>query len=57
VVMSPRPGRIADVVDVSAPRPRSLASMATPEFMTATQRIREKIYGNDSTSTAHRPTL
>lgn len=57
VVMSPRPGRIADVVQVSAPRPRSLDSMATPEFVAATNRIREKIYGNDSTSATHRPTL
>mgnify|MGYP003874608799 CR=1 FL=1 len=57
VVMSPRPGRIADVVEVSAPRPRSLDSMATPEFVAATNRIREKIYGNDSTSATHRPTL
>jgi NitT/TauT family transport system ATP-binding protein len=32
VVMSPRPGRIAEVVDVRIDRPRSLKTMATPRF-------------------------
>jgi NitT/TauT family transport system ATP-binding protein len=57
VVMSARPGRISDIVDIASPRPRSLAAMGTPEFMAATQHIREKIYGTERTPEAHRPTL
>jgi NitT/TauT family transport system ATP-binding protein len=32
VVMSPRPGRIAEVIDVDLPRPRSVETRATSEF-------------------------
>jgi NitT/TauT family transport system ATP-binding protein len=32
VVMTPRPGRIVDVIDVDVPRPRTLAMQNTPEF-------------------------
>lgn len=32
VVMKPRPGRIAEIVDVDLPRPRTLDMMTTPEF-------------------------
>jgi NitT/TauT family transport system ATP-binding protein len=41
VVMSPRPGRVVDVIDVDLPRPRSLAVREMPEFGTYTARIRE----------------
>ena len=32
VVMTPRPGRIVDVIDIDLPRPRTLAMQNTPEF-------------------------
>ncbi|MBD3915599.1 ABC transporter ATP-binding protein [Nocardioides hwasunensis] len=32
VVMTPRPGRVADVVDIDLPRPRTLQTISTPEF-------------------------
>lgn len=44
VVMSPRPGRVAAVVDVRLPRPRSFAQESDPEFARCTARIRDLIY-------------
>lgn len=41
VVMSPRPGRIIEVIDVNFPRPRTLAVAESREFASHTQRIRE----------------
>jgi len=40
LVMTPRPGRIAEDIGVAIARPRSLDAMATPEFGAYTQRIR-----------------
>jgi len=40
IVMSPRPGRITDVLTVGLPRPRRLSMMATPEFGVLTDAIR-----------------
>jgi len=40
LVMTPRPGRIADDVRVDLPRPRSLEVMTTSEFGSAVKRIR-----------------
>ncbi len=45
VVMSPRPGRIADVIDVPLPRPRDFDVEARREFQDCTHRIRERIFG------------
>ncbi len=45
VVMSPRPGRIAEVIDIGLPRPRSFETEASPEFFEASQRIRKLIFG------------
>ncbi len=45
VVMSPRPGRVAEVIEVGLPRPRGFEQEGTPEFQTAAQRIRALIYG------------
>ncbi len=40
VVMTPRPGRIVDVVPIDLPRPRTLAMHNTPEFGRFAERIR-----------------
>ncbi len=41
VVMSPRPGRITDVIDSPLPRQRPLDIRDTPEFLAVAQRVRE----------------
>jgi NitT/TauT family transport system ATP-binding protein len=40
-VMSGRPSRIADIIEINAPRPRTLAMLATPEFGAHAERIRK----------------
>jgi NitT/TauT family transport system ATP-binding protein len=40
VVMSPRPGRIIDVIDCDFPRNRTLEIRETPEFVKIAQRVR-----------------
>ncbi len=45
VVMSARPGRIAEIIEVRLPRPRGFDMEAQPEFQAATHRIRELIFG------------
>jgi len=40
VVMSPRPGRIIDVIDCDLPRHRALEIRETPEFLKIAQRVR-----------------
>ncbi|MDP6967530.1 MAG: ABC transporter ATP-binding protein [Gammaproteobacteria bacterium] len=40
VVMSPRPGRIIDVIDCDLPADRTLDIRETPEFLTIAQRVR-----------------
>jgi NitT/TauT family transport system ATP-binding protein len=39
IVMSPRPGRIEQVYDISLARPRGLAARSHPTFIAATQKI------------------
>ena len=46
VVMSPRPGRIAEIININLPRPRTFEIEAHHEFQHSTQRIRELIFGN-----------
>jgi NitT/TauT family transport system ATP-binding protein len=41
VVMSPRPGRIAEILTIDLPRPRTLDMRETPDFGVYTRRIRE----------------
>ncbi|MET0876167.1 MAG: ABC transporter ATP-binding protein [Tardiphaga sp.] len=40
VVMSPRPGRIIDIIDCDFPRDRTLEIRETPEFLAIAQRVR-----------------
>jgi NitT/TauT family transport system ATP-binding protein len=44
-VMTPRPGRLERIVPVDLPRPRSMSSMADPEFVARTQEIRALFNG------------
>ena len=48
VVMSPRPGRIIDVIDTSLPQDRSLDIRETPEFLKLAQRVREGLKAGHS---------
>lgn len=41
VVMTPRPGRIMEIVPVPLPRPRDFSVMRLPEFHTACDRVRQ----------------
>ena len=41
VVMSPRPGRVIDVIDSPLPRERPLDIRETPEFLAVAHRVRE----------------
>jgi NitT/TauT family transport system ATP-binding protein len=50
VVMSPRPGRISEIIDVDIGRPRSLRTMATPRFGELCDHIRT-IFGAQSMTT------
>jgi NitT/TauT family transport system ATP-binding protein len=45
VVMSPRPGRVANIHDVDFARPRSLDIMATKEVFDLTNIIKREIVG------------
>ena len=44
VVMSPRPGRITDIMQVALPRPRSFEQEGTEEFQRCAARIRALIF-------------
>ncbi|MEP9377166.1 ABC transporter ATP-binding protein [Aquabacter sp. CN5-332] len=53
VVMTPRPGRIACVIDVPLKRPRSLEAMGDPAFGRTSSDIRRLLYSlNDATLVA-----
>jgi NitT/TauT family transport system ATP-binding protein len=46
VVLTPRPGRIARIIDVHLPRPRSIDAMGDAEFGRLTGEIRRLLYGH-----------
>ena len=48
VVMSPRPGRIIDVIETNFPRTRSLDIRETPEFLAVAHRVREGLKAGHS---------
>jgi len=48
VVMSPRPGRIIDVIDSPLPKERPLDIRETPEFLEVAHRVREGLKSGDS---------
>ncbi len=48
VVMSPRPGRIIDVIETHFPRERTLDMRETPEFLKVAQRVREGLRAGHS---------
>jgi NitT/TauT family transport system ATP-binding protein len=48
VVMSPRPGRIIDVIDCNFPVDRSLEIRETPEFLKVAQRVRNGLRAGHS---------
>jgi NitT/TauT family transport system ATP-binding protein len=52
VVMSPRPGRIVDVVAVNLPRPRSFDQEGSDEFQRCARRIRAHIFGGRAAQAA-----
>ena len=46
VVMSARPGRVADIIDVPLPRPRSMATLADPLFTRMANEIRMQVFSH-----------
>jgi ABC-type nitrate/sulfonate/bicarbonate transport system ATPase subunit len=46
VVMSPRPGRIQEIINVDIERPRRIRDLTDPRFMAYKARALELIYGN-----------
>jgi NitT/TauT family transport system ATP-binding protein len=43
VAMSPRPGRIAKVIDIDFPRPRTIDMEFTPQFKSYSEQVRAVI--------------
>ena len=50
IVMSPRPGRTAEVIDVPLERPRTFEMEGRSEFQDCTRRIRRLIFGADGSA-------
>jgi NitT/TauT family transport system ATP-binding protein len=48
VVMSPRPGRVTDIIECDLPRERTLDMRETPEFLKIAHRVREGLRAGHS---------
>jgi NitT/TauT family transport system ATP-binding protein len=48
VVMSPRPGRVSDVIETNFPKDRTLDIRETPEFLKVAHRVREGLRAGHS---------
>ncbi|MNT32448.1 Taurine import ATP-binding protein TauB [compost metagenome] len=48
VVMSPRPGRVTDIIESPLPRERPLGIRETPEFLEVAHRVREGLRAGHS---------
>src|SRR6201991_1440857 len=48
VVMSPRPGRVTDVIDSTLPRERPLGIRESPEFLAIAHRVRDGLHAGHS---------
>ena len=48
VVMSPRPGRIHDIVEIDLPRSRTTATLRDPRFVAFAARVREGIEAGET---------
>lgn len=48
IVLSARPGRIVDDIDVALERPRSVSTLTTPTFMELKQRILSTLHGSEA---------
>ena len=44
LVLSAHPGRVAELIEVPVPRPRSAAQLIHPEFLATKARLEELIY-------------
>jgi NitT/TauT family transport system ATP-binding protein len=53
-VMSARPGRLQDLVEIDIPRPRSHETPSLPEFLDYSRRIRDDIFGPRLSKEAHK---
>lgn len=47
IVMSPRPSKVREVIDVPLPRPRSMATLSDPVFLELAAHIRNGLFSHD----------